>query len=140
MDNWVTRPWRQALVLRGRATRRECAALYVETVALFFVLLFVSGSLAGAPRGSTVAVTLDVVWLLYYAVTLVVTLTASVRRLHDQDRPGWLCLLSFVPVIGWAFFLVFMLLMPGTPGPNRYGHDPRQGAPVDPRRLGEVFS
>ena len=41
------------------------------------------------------------------------------RRLHDSDKSGWWYLLAFVP-FGGLVVLVFTLL-PGTPGPNRYG-------------------
>jgi uncharacterized membrane protein YhaH (DUF805 family) len=47
-------------------------------------------------------------------------LTVGVRRLHDSDKTGWLLLLGFIPFIGWIAVLV-LLLMPSTPGPNRFG-------------------
>jgi uncharacterized membrane protein YhaH (DUF805 family) len=46
-----------------------------------------------------------------------------VRRLHDQDKTGWLALLGLIPLINLVL-LVFMFLE-GTKGSNQYGPDPK---------------
>lgn len=48
------------------------------------------------------------------------SLAVLVRRLHDTNRSGWWFWINFLPLIGqiWLFIL---LILPGTPGPNRYG-------------------
>ena len=54
------------------------------------------------------------------AVTLLNLLpgvAVSIRRAHDSNRRGWWLL---VPI--YNFFLV---CFPGTPGPNRFGPDPK---------------
>jgi uncharacterized membrane protein YhaH (DUF805 family) len=43
-----------------------------------------------------------------------------VRRLHDTDRSGWWILLAFVPLANFLLML-YLLLAPGTSGPNRFG-------------------
>lgn len=43
-----------------------------------------------------------------------------IRRLHDLNKTGWLCLLLLVPVIQLLFTL-YVLLAPGTPHRNDYG-------------------
>jgi len=60
--------------------------------------------------------------LIFMIVVLAVILPSiavSVRRLHDRDLSGWWYLLGFVP-FGSIVLLVWYVL-PGTPGPNRYG-------------------
>jgi uncharacterized membrane protein YhaH (DUF805 family) len=47
-------------------------------------------------------------------------LSLAVRRLHDSDKSGWMLLCSLIPFVGGIVVLVFML-MPGTPGQNRFG-------------------
>lgn len=47
-------------------------------------------------------------------------LSVAVRRLHDTDKSGWMLLLGLIPFIGGIIVLVLMLL-PGTPGQNRFG-------------------
>jgi uncharacterized membrane protein YhaH (DUF805 family) len=52
------------------------------------------------------------------------SLAVAVRRLHDIDRSGWYILVALLPVIG-TLILLWWYLKPGTPGPNRFGPDPR---------------
>jgi uncharacterized membrane protein YhaH (DUF805 family) len=47
-------------------------------------------------------------------------LSVAVRRMHDQDKSGWMLLLGLIPFIGGIIVLIFMCL-PGTPGQNRFG-------------------
>ena len=44
--------------------------------------------------------------------TLVPSVAAATRRLHDTNRSGWWQLIAFVPVIGWIVLIVF-LAQPG---------------------------
>jgi uncharacterized membrane protein YhaH (DUF805 family) len=60
--------------------------------------------------------------LLYVAAiigSVLVSLSLTVRRLHDLDRSGFWYLIALVP-FGGIVLLVFTLLE-GTPGPNRFG-------------------
>lgn len=67
-------------------------------------------------------------------------LAALSRRLHDQDRPFWIVplMLVVVALLGWLTLVVVIISLnglacaPGTPGPNRFGPDPRQqpGSPA----------
>ena len=47
------------------------------------------------------------------------SIAVSVRRLHDRDLSGWWYLLGFVPFGSIVLFVWYVL--PGTPGPNRFG-------------------
>ena len=61
--------------------------------------------------------------LLYLVVAIgsfLVGLSLVVRRLHDQDKSGFWYFIGFVPIIGGIWLLV-LLLLEGTPGPNRFG-------------------
>jgi uncharacterized membrane protein YhaH (DUF805 family) len=55
-------------------------------------------------------------WLL---VAFLPSLTVCVRRLHDTDRTGWWCLISFIPII--QLVLIYWACLKGTNGPNRFG-------------------
>jgi uncharacterized membrane protein YhaH (DUF805 family) len=59
-------------------------------------------------------------------------LTVAFRRLHDTNRSGWWVWICLVPIVGWLVFLVFTV-MPGTPGPNKYG-----GSAQPPRLAGTM--
>jgi uncharacterized membrane protein YhaH (DUF805 family) len=64
-----------------------------------------------------------------WSLGAVCVLATSIRRLHDANYSGIWLLLGFVPLIGTLILLVLMLL-PGTPGPNRYGPNPRTKSPA----------
>ncbi len=53
------------------------------------------------------------------------TLAVSIKRWHDRDKSGWWVLIVLVPVVGWLAAIVVNGCLPGTPGPNRYGQEPR---------------
>ena len=62
--------------------------------------------------------------LVWSVVHLVANLSAIVRRLHDRDLSGLWALLLVVPLLG-KLALFVLAVGPGTPGPNRFGPDPR---------------
>lgn len=43
-----------------------------------------------------------------------------VKRLHDLGHSGWFALITFVPALNGVFHL-YLLLAPGTDGPNAHG-------------------
>jgi uncharacterized membrane protein YhaH (DUF805 family) len=55
--------------------------------------------------------------------TLIPTIAAAARRLHDTERSGWWQLLGVIPIIGWILLIVW-LASRGTEGPNRFGRAP----------------
>ncbi len=61
---------------------------------------------------------------IYSLAVLIPSIAVSVRRLHDIDRTGWWLLIALVPLVGAIVLIVFHVL-DGTPGPNRYGPNPK---------------
>jgi uncharacterized membrane protein YhaH (DUF805 family) len=55
-------------------------------------------------------------------------IAVSVKRQHDFDFSAWWALIHFVPAVGSVVLLLADGLVPGTPGPNRYGPAPRPAA------------
>jgi len=53
-------------------------------------------------------------------------IAVSVKRQHDFNFSGWWALIHFVPVVGSLVLIIVDGIMPGTPGPNRFGIDPRE--------------
>ena len=53
-------------------------------------------------------------------------IAVSVKRQHDFNFSGWWALIHFVPAVGSLLLLAVDGAMPGTPGPNRFGPDPRE--------------
>jgi uncharacterized membrane protein YhaH (DUF805 family) len=48
----------------------------------------------------------------------------GVKRLHDFDKPGIVAVALFIPVVSIVAFIA-LCLIPGDPGPNRYGPPPQ---------------
>lgn len=71
------------------------------------------------------------VWSLIFAAATLSCLwfqaALSVKRLHDIDRPGALAAIVFVPFVNTVAFIA-LCIIPGTPGPNRYGYLPNAPA------------
>lgn len=45
---------------------------------------------------------------LFSLATLLPSIAAATRRLHDTDRSGWWQLIVFVPLVGWIVLIVFL--------------------------------
>lgn len=129
-------PLRKYADFDGRARRTEfwLFALLILLIEIVFgaLLAAVGGSalLTGDPAlAATVPMNgaIGAVLLAHLGVTLallVPSLAVSFRRLHDTNRKGWWVFISFVPLIGALVLFIFYLL-DGTPGPNRFGPDPK---------------
>ncbi len=98
----------------GRASRSE-----YWWFALFSILVSIGISIARAIAGDVVG---GILGLLFVLALIVPSISVTVRRLHDSDRSGWWILIALVPMIGSLVLLVLMVL-PGTPGENRFGPD-----------------
>ena len=53
-------------------------------------------------------------------------IAVSAKRQHDFNFSAWWALIHFVPAVGSILLLVVDGIMPGTPGANRFGPDPRE--------------
>lgn len=93
----------------GRSSRREFWG--------FQVLQLIAGFLLVQATEAPALLALGLVALLLPNVAV------AVRRMHDQNRSGWLLLLVVIPYVGWLA-VVIMLLIEGNIGSNRFGPDP----------------
>jgi uncharacterized membrane protein YhaH (DUF805 family) len=120
----------------GRSQRMEYwmfTLFYLIMIALLVGLAIFFGSPAGEERTLAENYFL-VVTGLFVVGTIIPSIAVTVRRFHDQDKSGWFYLFSFIPYIGGLIMLFFMCV-DGTPGPNRYGPDPKDG-----HRYGDIFA
>ena len=76
----------------GRAKRPEYWWYVLFIVVVSIVLSMVSNVLSG----------------IFSLATLVPSIAAAARRLHDTNRSGWWQLISLVPVIGIIVLIVFL--------------------------------
>ena len=94
--------WKRAFDFKGVASRPQ----YWFAVLINFVVILVLSLIFGASE-STEAITVSDV---YAIIVLIPCISISIRRLHDQNRSGWLYLINLIPVIGSIIIFIFMLL------------------------------
>jgi len=86
--------------------------LIASVVALLVLLAIKVSPTLAIPFGATLTL-----------VFVVVNLRINAQRLHDLNWSAWMLLLHLVPGANLGVTLA-LLLMPGTPGPNKYGLPP----------------
>jgi uncharacterized membrane protein YhaH (DUF805 family) len=150
---WMLMPYRRYAEFSGRSRRKEywMFTLFNVIVGLVIAMLMFGGlpleamsnpgafALNEAPGplfwlGAAVAL----VWGLG---TIIPSIAVTVRRLHDRNMSGWwylaFVLPGLIPVAGDVLGLIASLAMlvvlalPGTPGPNKYGLDPKDPAQAE---------
>ena len=144
MLDYMIMPFRRYADFKGRSRRKEFWSFALLNLIVYIVLalvVFGTGAslteLAAADPNDPMALYsgffsgMGLLFLLWWLIVLVPTIAVSVRRLHDRDMSGWWYLgfivASLIPIVGaiaGIAFLVIMLL-PGTPGTNRFGPDPK---------------
>ena len=131
----ISRPWRHYADFEGRSSRTEYWLFFITLYGALFGLGMFAGVLDGASGGSGVSSVFLILFIVGILAALIPSWAVSIRRLHDQDKSGWMILLTFIPFIGWIFALVFAFT-PGTEGDNEYGPNPRYPS----AGVAEVFS
>jgi uncharacterized membrane protein YhaH (DUF805 family) len=125
---WMLMPLRRYAEFEGRSRRMEywmfvlMQLMVAAAVGLLVILLYFTTT----TESQMMAVLTPVMILagLFSLFCLIPGLAVVVRRLHDTDRSGWNILWSLVPIVG-GFVLLYFYVTEGTPGPNRYGPDPK---------------
>jgi uncharacterized membrane protein YhaH (DUF805 family) len=115
---------------KGRARRSE----YWWFV-LFSLIVSIVASILDSILGTTYGPETDRAWagsngiigLVVGLALLLPSLAVGARRLHDTNRSGWWLLIALIPFVGAIVLIVFFVL-DGTPGPNRFGPNPKEAA------------
>lgn len=129
--HWMIEPYRRYFDFSGRSRRMEYWMFVLFNLAVSVVISAVFGVQEVRQSGlmvgfdSRLTGTGGLVQNLFGLVSFIPGMAVSIRRLHDQDRSGWLMLLLLIPFFGW-FALFVMMLLSGTDGPNRFGQDPKK--------------
>ena len=113
----------------GRASRGDYWWYFLGYVIVVILLAIVDGAVFGG--GQATMDTVDGVSASYSAGPLaaiwiigniIPQIAITIRRLHDTDRSGWFYLLILVPIAN--LYVVYLTLVKGTTGNNRFGADP----------------
>jgi uncharacterized membrane protein YhaH (DUF805 family) len=148
MLEWMLLPFRRYFDFEGRSRRMEYWSFHllglIVSVAAF-ALIFAGGTRNStgdigqaadgmyAAFGSAAFTYGPLSWAgfgilgIWALAAFIPSLALTVRRLHDRDKSGLYMLLTFIPFIGLIFSVIMLInfFMSGTPGPNRYGPDPK---------------
>jgi len=122
---WYLEVMKKYAVFSGRARRKEYWMFQLINVVIFVVLFaaFIPPLIAHT-QSLLLPLRLLSVFMCFYALAMIIPgLAVSVRRLHDVDLSGWWLLISLVPLGGIVLFVFHVL--DSTPGPNRYGPNPK---------------
>jgi uncharacterized membrane protein YhaH (DUF805 family) len=141
---WMILPFKRYAEFTGRSRRMEYWMFTLLNVIVVTVLMFVvfgAGGAAGLleqeasgdPSAGLGALMggMGLLIMIYGLAILLPSIAVTVRRLHDRDMSGWWYLGaivgSMIPIVGFLVSIAFLVLMalPGTPGPNRFGPDPK---------------
>ena len=117
--NWYLKVLKNYACFDGRARRTEYWMFVLFNVLFSIVLVIIDG--VALKNG------LPVLQTLYALAVLIPTIAVGIRRLHDQDKSGWLFLLIFIPILG-SLALLILFCLDGTSGDNKYGQDPKTEA------------
>jgi uncharacterized membrane protein YhaH (DUF805 family) len=121
-------PLKRYLDFSGRSRRREYWLFWLFWMIAFFVIMYLDSALglggtsSGYAEGGSVGfqMTGGILTWVFFAITIIPFLAVAIRRVHDQDKSGWLVLIPIYNLI--------LMLTEGTRGPNRYGPDPKGAA------------
>ena len=118
--SWYLEALKKYAVFSGRSRRMEYWFFVLFNLIVAFVLALIDMLIGTFSAMQNIGLLSGI----YSLAVLIPTLAVTVRRLHDIDRSGWWILINLIPLIGSIVLLVFSLL-PGTPGSNRFGPDPK---------------
>lgn len=135
--HWYIDVLKKYATFSGRARRTEFWVFVLINAIISIILSIIDGLIGMDAKRSVGTMTYNfsggLLSGIYGLAVLLPSIAVQVRRLHDTNRSGWWILIDLVPLVGWIILLVFNVL-PGTPGPNRYGPDPKgEELPVGPQ-------
>lgn len=148
MLQWMILPFKRYAEFSGRSRRMEYWSFMLLNVIVYIVLggIMIAGGFPLAslsnpmvqPEASGAIFYVGAGLLgIYMLAILIPSIAVVVRRLHDRDMSGWwylgVIVASMIPFIGFVAGIAFLVLMllPGTPGPNRFGPDPKDPASAE---------
>ena len=104
----ISEGFKNMVTFSGRASRSAFWWFFLGAI-----IIDVAGAVVGRAAGAVA---------IQYVVSVIialVSLSLSVRRLHDTGKSGYWWFIGLIPIIGGIVLLVFYCLS-GTPGPNKY--------------------
>ena len=120
----------QGRMSRGQFWLASLGIFLAVFVAIFLLSLLAAKASAnhGSLRASGMALPVLGLGAIIALLAVWANCSISIKRYHDRGKSGWWMLISLVPFIGGAWYIIEVGCLSGTDGPNAYGHDPRGGS------------
>ena len=114
--------WKQFyLSAQGRVNRKQFwLRLVLPCFVISIILLFVDMALGTYDVENGVGLLSGIFSLL----VIIPAILVYIKRWHDRDKSGWWMLILLITIVGAIWFMVELVFLPGTPGPNRFGPPP----------------
>lgn len=109
--NWYIAVLKKYAVFSGRASRSEFWFFVLFNIIVSIILGIVDG----------IAQTNGLIGNIYSLAVLLPSLAVGIRRIHDSGKSGWFILVPF--------YNLYLYIIDGTHGENKYGPRPTATAP-----------
>ena len=106
--------FKQAFNFKGRANRPEFWYFNLFSTIISFIFLLIDTQVLGTSMSET-----GLIGGIYTLISIIPSLSVTIRRLHDVNKSGWNLLWSLT-VIGYLYVL-YLAIKKGNDGPNNYG-------------------
>ena len=104
--------FKKSITISGRASRSEFWFFFLASILGMFGLGVIDGLLGGVGISILALAFLPASW------------TASIRRMHDTGKSGWMLLLLIIPIAGLVLMILWFIVDAGQPHANQYGDVP----------------
>jgi uncharacterized membrane protein YhaH (DUF805 family) len=128
--------YRRYADFKGRSSRSEYWYFLLFYLIIFIILyscvgktavdiLLLGKSLNEAFLGGIGFFIVLILLIIFVLVSLIPSISITIRRLHDVGRSGWLYLIIFIPLVGWIASLILGFI-DSEEGDNEYGANPKR--------------
>ena len=118
MVNCFLDVFRKYAQFEGRTSRRTYWMFFLAN----FIVALILGILSMIPY---VGVLFTIISWVYSVALIVPGLAVCIRRLHDIDKPWPWIFISFIPIVGFIWYIV-LLAKDGDAGDNQFGPKPEE--------------
>ena len=115
MIQYYLKVLKQYADFNGRARRSEYWYYTLVNMIVIYGLIFLGGAMASS--SSAIAGILATLSTIYALATMIPSIAAGVRRMHDVGKSGWFILIPLYNLI--------LAVTEGQTGSNEYGPDPK---------------
>ena len=106
--------FKQAFNFKGRANRPEFWYFTLFSTIISFIFSLIDTQFLGTSMSET-----GLIGGIYALISIIPSLSVTIRRLHDVNKSGWNLLWSLT-VIG-ILYVLYLEIKKGDDGPNNYG-------------------